>query len=88
MVLRVSFRLHHTTALWQFNEQQARARAERSATTAVINPETPEEAACRLLFERATLSLIYSYIEDGLSTVLSRKHTPATSLKCWGSIMA
>ncbi len=41
-------------ALWQFNEQQARARAERSATAAV-NPETPEEATYRLLFERPTL---------------------------------
>ena len=42
-------------ALWQFNEQQARARAERSATAAVANPETPEEATYRLLFERPTL---------------------------------
>ncbi len=42
-------------ALWQFNEQQARARAERSATTAAANPETPEEATYRLLFERPTL---------------------------------
>lgn len=42
-------------ALWQFNEQQARARAERSATAAVANPERPEEATCRLLFERPTL---------------------------------
>jgi len=42
-------------ALWQFNEQQARARAERSATDSAANPETPEEATCRLLFERATL---------------------------------
>ncbi len=42
-------------ALWQFNEQQARARVERSATTAVANPETPEEATCRLLFDRPTL---------------------------------
>ncbi|MBC8374045.1 MAG: transposase [Planctomycetes bacterium] len=41
--------------LWQFNEQQARARAERSATAAVANPETSEEATCRLLFERPTL---------------------------------
>ena len=41
-------------ALWQFNEQQARARAQRSATAAA-NPETPEEATCRLLFERPTL---------------------------------
>ena len=42
-------------ALWQFNEQQARTRAERSATTAVANPETPEEATYRLLFDRPTL---------------------------------
>jgi hypothetical protein len=41
-------------ALWQFNEQQARARAERSAS-ASANPETPEDATWRLLFERATL---------------------------------
>ena len=34
-------------ALWQFNEQQARARAERSATAAAANPETPEEATYR-----------------------------------------
>ena len=43
-------------ALWQFNEQQAKARAERSATAAAANPETPEEATYRLLFERPTLS--------------------------------
>jgi hypothetical protein len=42
-------------ALWQFNEQQARVRAERSATTAVANPETPEKATYRLLFDRPTL---------------------------------
>jgi len=42
-------------ALWQFNEQQAKTRAERLATTAVANPETPEEATYRLLFERPTL---------------------------------
>jgi len=42
-------------ALWQFNEQQSRARAERSATAAAANPETAEEATCRLLFERPTL---------------------------------
>ncbi len=42
-------------ALWQFNEQQAKTRAEQSATTAVVNPETPEEATHRLLFDRPTL---------------------------------
>ena len=42
-------------ALWQFNEQQAKTHAERSATTAVANPETPEEATHRLLFDRPTL---------------------------------
>ncbi|HUT90327.1 MAG TPA: hypothetical protein VMY37_12575 [Thermoguttaceae bacterium] len=42
-------------ALWQSNEQQAGVRAERSATTAVANPETPEEATYRLLLERPTL---------------------------------
>ena len=42
-------------ALWQFNEQQARARAERSATESVVNPETAEEATYRLLFGRPTL---------------------------------
>jgi len=41
--------------LWQFNEQQAKARAERSATTAVANPETSEDATYRLLFDRPTL---------------------------------
>jgi hypothetical protein len=41
--------------LWQFNEQQAEARAERSAAVAAANPETPEEATYRLLFERPTL---------------------------------
>ena len=41
-------------ALWQFNEQQAKARAERLATAAV-NPETREEATYRLLFDRPTL---------------------------------
>ena len=41
--------------LWQFNEQQARTRAERSATAAAANPETPEDATYRLLFERPTL---------------------------------
>ena len=40
--------------LWQFNEQQAKARAERSAT-AVANPETSEDATYRLLFDRPTL---------------------------------
>ncbi|MGB3479685.1 MAG: hypothetical protein WBB67_11045 [bacterium] len=38
--------------MWQFNEQQARARDERSATNSAANPETPEEATYRLLFER------------------------------------
>jgi hypothetical protein len=42
-------------ALWQFNEQQAEARAERSAAAAMANPETAEEATRRLLFERPTL---------------------------------
>lgn len=42
-------------ALWQFNDQQAKTRAERSTTTAAANPETPEEATYRLLFERPTL---------------------------------
>lgn len=42
-------------ALWQFNEQQAKARAERLASTAAANPETSEEATYRLLFGRATL---------------------------------
>jgi len=40
--------------LWQFNEQQARTRAERSAAAAA-NPETPEDATYRLMFERPTL---------------------------------
>jgi hypothetical protein len=39
-------------ALWQFNENQARGRAGRSAAA---NPESQEEATHRLLFERATL---------------------------------
>ena len=34
-------------ALCQFNEQQARARAERSTTDSAANPETPEEATYR-----------------------------------------
>jgi len=34
-------------ALWQFNEQQARARAKRSTIAAAANPETPEEATYR-----------------------------------------
>jgi hypothetical protein len=42
-------------ALLQFNEQQAKTRAERLASTAAANPETAEEATLRLLFERATL---------------------------------
>jgi hypothetical protein len=42
-------------ALWQFNVQQAEARAERLAAVAAANPETIEEATCRLLFERPTL---------------------------------
>ncbi len=41
--------------LWQFNEQQARTRAERLATAAAANPETSEEATHRLLFDRPTL---------------------------------
>ena len=41
--------------LWQFNEQQARTRAERSATAAAANPETLDDATYRLLFERPTL---------------------------------
>lgn len=41
-------------ALWQFNDDQAKARVERSSVQAA-NCETQEEATCRLLFERATL---------------------------------
>lgn len=42
-------------ALWQFNEQQARARDEHSVSDSAANPETPEQATYRLLFERPTL---------------------------------
>jgi len=41
-------------ALWQFNDDQAKARAERSSVQAA-NCESQEEATYRLLFERATL---------------------------------
>jgi hypothetical protein len=41
-------------ALWQFNDEQAKARAEPSSAQAA-NCETQQEATYRLLFERATL---------------------------------
>jgi hypothetical protein len=40
-------------ALWQFNENQAQARAKRPSRS--TDPETEAEATWRLLFERATL---------------------------------
>jgi len=43
-------------ALYQFNEDQARARRERQAQTLKEPGESKQEAAVRLLFERATLN--------------------------------
>ena len=68
-------------ALWEFNVEQAQARAAREAQqTPSPNPETKEEATNRLLFERATLCEDVPVLEEPVET-LEIVHVDPTRLR-------
>jgi hypothetical protein len=67
-------------ALWQFNDEQATTRAERSSAQAT-NCETQQEATRRLLFERATLCEDAPILHESTLTIHSAARVDPAKLR-------